>query len=145
MKERAIVLFYIWFNRIFFFVFGTISLFFGLIALPATPLALIALPAGLFALRVVVRIALPTGYRPDAIEYKALFGKGTIPFDAIRHARIWQASYTNMTDKNVILTLPGFLNFHYLLSTNENKLVKELNAHGVKKRSMFFLSEVHRE
>lgn len=145
MQERIRVLFSVWFLRIFLFAFGASCLFFGLISLPTTIFAILFFPVGLFVFRVVVRIVLPTYYRPGCIECRSLFGKGTISFDDIRYARVWQASYTDMAVKNVIIVLPGFLNFYYLLSTRENNLVKELNAHSIKKRPMVFSSEVHLE
>ncbi|WP_041915752.1 hypothetical protein [Pseudodesulfovibrio mercurii] len=145
MQEKARVLFSIWFFRIFLFAFGTSCLFFGVFILPTTPLAILFIPIGIFILRFFARIVLPESFRHDCIEYNSLFGKGRILFNEIRYARIWQASYTDMTIKNVIIVLPGFLNFYYLLSTKENNLVKELNMRGIQKRSMLFSSEVHLE
>lgn len=113
--------------------------------LVSTPFAILFLFVGIFVLRLSMRIVRPVAYSDDAITYCSLLTNGEICFKTIQYARIWQANYINMSEKNVVIVLPGFLNFYYLLSTKENKLVKTLNMHNIKKRPMLFMSEVHIE
>lgn len=145
MQEKFITHFSICFFRIFTLAFGGGAFFFGLMLLTHTPLAILFLLVGLFILRLFIRIVRPIEYNENAIIYQSLFGKHEICISQIRYARIWQANYINMLEKNVIIVLPGFFNFYYMLNTKENKLVHNLNQHNIEKRSMLFTSESHIE
>lgn len=145
LPETRFALFSLWVMRGLTLLIGGTGIALGGYGLLATPLAIVLVLVGLFLLRLFVRIVRPITYGKRELEYSSVFGSGSIRFNEIRYARVWQASYTNMTAKNVVIVLPGFLNIYYFLSTKENGLVKMINKHSVEKRSWMFASEVHKE